>query len=52
MKIYSVYDDAFKPYGRVADGYPVDGLMEALANTPLPEEIRYPKRIRFQYPSA
>ena len=44
MKIYSVYDDAFKPYGRVADGYPVDGLMEALANTPLPEHVTYQPR--------
>ncbi len=34
MEILSVFDAAFKPYGRVVDGYPVDGLLKALAETP------------------
>ena len=29
MEIRSVFDPAFKPYGRVVEGYPVDGLLAA-----------------------
>ena len=41
MKIYAVTDPAFKPYGRVVEGYPVAGLLDALAATPLPEGVSY-----------
>ena len=34
MEILSVYDSAFKPYGRVVEGYPTEGLVKALATTP------------------
>ena len=44
MEILSVLDPAFKPYGRVVEGYPVDGLMEALKTTPLPEAVTYTPR--------
>ena len=33
MEILSVYDSAFKPYGRVVEGYPTEGLVKALATT-------------------
>lgn len=41
MHIYSVFDPEFKPYGRVVEGYPVEGLLKALAATPLPEGTAY-----------
>ena len=41
MEILSVYDAAFKRYGRVVEGYPVEGLLEALAKTRLPEGTDY-----------
>ena len=41
MKIRSVTDPLFKSYGRVVDGYNVDGIMAALADTPLPENTAY-----------
>ena len=37
MKIYSVTDKEFAPYGRVATGYDTAALAAALAATPLPE---------------
>ncbi len=45
MKILSVTDPAFKPYGRIAEGYPVDGLMDALGKTELPEGVSYVPRV-------
>ncbi len=45
MNILSVYDDAFRPYGRVVTGYPVDGLMKALAETPCTDAVVYEPRI-------
>ena len=43
MKIYSVYDEQYKPYGRVVEG--MEGakaqILEALATTPLPEAVGY-----------
>ena len=30
MKIYPVTDEAFKPYGRVVEGYALAGLLDAL----------------------
>ena len=41
MSIYSVYDAAFAPYGRVVEGYPTGGILEALATTPCPENVAY-----------
>lgn len=44
MEILSVLDPAFKPYGRVVEGYPVDGLLAALKTTPLPDAVAYTPR--------
>ena len=41
MQILSVFDEAFRPYGRVVEGYPVEGILAALAETPLPENVIY-----------
>ena len=42
MKIYSVYDPEFRPYGQVLAGYDTAPIVEALANhTPLPEAVEY-----------
>ena len=30
MQILSVYDEAFRPYGRVVEGYPVQGILNSL----------------------
>jgi len=37
MKIYSVYDDEFKAYGRVVKGIKTDELIEAMNKIPMPE---------------
>ncbi len=37
MKIYSVYDPEFKPYGRVLEGYDTTCLINAAKTIPLPE---------------
>ncbi len=41
MKIFSVRDVEFKPYGRVVEGYPADELLAALKQTPLPDGTEY-----------
>lgn len=42
MKIYSVNDPEFKPYGKVLEGYDVSDLLKALdEKTPLPEGVEY-----------
>ena len=43
MKIYSVYDPAFKPYGQIVEGMEdaVSEIMTALATTPLPDAVGY-----------
>ena len=42
MKIYSVMDPEFKPYGKVLEGYQTEGLLAALdQKTPLPEGVDY-----------
>ena len=38
MKIYSVYDEEFIPYGQVLEGYDTGGLLEEMKKFPLPEE--------------
>ena len=44
MKIYPVTDPAFKPYGRIVEGYPVEGILEALKSTPCPDGVVYVAR--------
>jgi hypothetical protein len=43
MKLYSVFDPAFKPYGQVVTGLDdaVAQIMAGLAETPLPEGVGY-----------
>ena len=43
MKIYSVYDPEFKPYGQIVTGLEdaVSEILTALAATPLPEAVGY-----------
>ncbi|MCR4658477.1 MAG: DUF4867 family protein [Lachnospiraceae bacterium] len=42
MKIYSVMDEEFKPYGKVLEGYNTDALLKALdEKTPLPDAVEY-----------
>ena len=38
MKIFSVYDPEFKPYGKVLEGYETSELCAAMEAIPLPEE--------------
>ena len=38
MKIYSVYDAEFAPYGKVLDGYDTTCLVKAMKTIALPEE--------------
>jgi len=43
MKIYSVYDPAFKPYGQIVEGMEdtIREILEVLKDTPLPEATDY-----------
>ena len=43
MKIYSVYDPEFKPYGQVVEGMEetVEEILSVLKDTPLPEAVGY-----------
>ena len=43
MKIYSVYDPEFKPYGQIVEGMEdaCREILTALATTPLPEAVGY-----------
>ena len=42
MKIYSIHDPEFAPYGKVLRGYDTQGLLKTLdAVTPLPEGVEY-----------
>ena len=42
MKIYSVYDPEFRPYGRVLEGYDTVELVKTLeTETPLPDGVEY-----------
>ena len=43
MKIYSVYDPEFKPYGQIVEGMEetVQEILEVLKNTPLPDATGY-----------
>ena len=44
MTIMSVFDKEFAPYGRVVEGYPVEGILKALAETPCPDAVVYKPR--------
>ena len=46
MTIYTVYDKEFAPYGRVVEGYPVEGILEALATTPCPQNVAYVPKVQ------
>lgn len=37
MKIYSVYDEAFRRYGRVIEGLPCEELLAAMKSVPMPQ---------------
>lgn len=54
MKIHSVYDDEFKPYGKVIEGYDIAELQVAMLNIPMPEEgVAYEASIAsLEYTSA
>ena len=42
MKILSIYDPEFAPYGKVHEGYDVQPILDALnASTPLPDDVTY-----------
>lgn len=41
MKIYSVTDPEFKEYGRVIENVQTDAILNALKETPLPEDVIY-----------
>ena len=41
MKIIPVNDKSFAPYGRIVEGYPVQGLLDALMDTPCPDGVIY-----------
>ncbi|MDD6050903.1 MAG: DUF4867 family protein [Clostridiales bacterium] len=45
MQILSVYDEAFRPYGRVVEGYPLQGILKALAQTPCTDAVVYEPRV-------
>ncbi len=44
MKILSVYDAEFAPYGRVVEGYDLTGITEALMKTPCTDSVVYTAR--------
>ena len=44
MEILSVFSPEFRAYGRVVEGYPVKGLLDALAQTPLTVGVVYVPR--------
>lgn len=41
MEILKVTDEAFKAYGKVVEGIDVSDLLEALKETPLPDDVIY-----------
>ena len=41
MKIYNVSDQEFRTYGRVIKGLDVAELLEALKETPKPDDVIY-----------
>ncbi|MGI6110308.1 MAG: DUF4867 family protein, partial [Eubacteriaceae bacterium] len=41
MKIYSINDPEFAPYGKIIDGYNTASLVSALKAGPMPENVSY-----------
>lgn len=41
MKIYSVFDEEFRPYGQIHDGFPTEEILAALEKTPVTEGVVY-----------
>lgn len=41
MTIKKVTDPAFRAYGRIITGYDLDGMLKAMEQTPLPEDVIY-----------
>lgn len=41
MKIQNVNDVAFKKYGKILKGYPVDKILKEMQHTPLPDDVIY-----------
>lgn len=41
MKLYSIHDPEFRPYGHEIQGYDCSELIRAMADTPLPEDVLY-----------
>ncbi len=41
MKIYSIYDEDFKRYGRILKGYDTEELLETLKTTPVTDGVVY-----------
>ena len=46
MTILSVFDEAFRPYGRVVEGYPTEGILSALRQTPVTDGVVYEPRVQ------
>ena len=45
MKIVPVTDASFAPYGRIVEGYPVESMLKALAETPVTDGVEYIGRV-------
>ena len=45
MKIVPVTDASFAPYGRIVEGYPVEAMLNALAQTPVTDGVEYVGRV-------
>ncbi len=41
FKIKSVFDQDFKEYGRVIEGYNLSDILDAMENTPMPDDVAY-----------
>lgn len=41
MKIHSIKDIAFQPYGKVLEDFTIDGVLEIMKNTPIPNDVLY-----------
>ena len=41
MKIYSVHDAEFRPYGQIHDGFPVNDILRVLSKTPVSDGVVY-----------
>lgn len=44
MRLYSVSDPEFRPYGRIVEGLPTKGLLDVLKTLSVPEHVEYVPR--------